>query len=68
MGTNEMSALDPTSMRAHGVEGPRAVDASVMPYVTNGARSCPVDLRGSGRGVWCGASQNRHRGAHKQAG
>jgi choline dehydrogenase len=27
--------LDPTSMKVHGLEGLRVVDASSMPYVTN---------------------------------
>lgn len=42
MGTDEMSVVDPTSMRVHGVEGLRVADASVMPYVTNGNIYAPV--------------------------
>ena len=42
MGTDEMSVVDPTSMRVHGVEGLRVVDASSMPYVTNGNIYAPV--------------------------
>jgi choline dehydrogenase len=42
MGVDDMSALDPLSMRVHGVEGLRVVDASSMPYVTNGNIYAPV--------------------------
>jgi choline dehydrogenase len=42
MGTDEMSVVDPTSMRVHGVEGLRVTDASVLPYVTNGNIYAPV--------------------------
>ena len=42
MGTDDMSVLDPTSMRVHGVDGLRVVDASSMPYVTNGNIYAPV--------------------------
>jgi choline dehydrogenase len=42
MGTDDMSVVDPGSMRVHGVTGLRAVDASVMPYVTNGNIFAPV--------------------------
>jgi choline dehydrogenase len=42
MGVDEMSVVDPTSMRVHGVTGLRVVDASVLPYVTNGNIYAPV--------------------------
>ena len=42
MGTGAMSVVDPTNMRVHGLEGLRVVDASAMPYVTNGNIYAPV--------------------------
>ncbi|MCW2819701.1 MAG: hypothetical protein JWR42_2488 [Marmoricola sp.] len=42
MGLDEMSVTDPSSMRVHGTEGLRVVDASVFPYVTNGNIYAPV--------------------------
>ena len=42
MGVDAASVVDPLTMRVHGVEGLRAVDASVMPYVTNGNIYAPV--------------------------
>ncbi len=42
MGTDEMSVIDPRSMKVHGLEGIRVVDASSMRYVTNGNIYAPV--------------------------
>jgi len=42
MGTGEGSVVDPATMRVHGLDGVRVVDASVMPYVTNGNIYAPV--------------------------
>jgi choline dehydrogenase len=42
MGADERSVVDPRTMRIHGLEGLRVVDASAMPYVTNGNIYAPV--------------------------
>jgi len=42
MGAGPDAALDPLTMRVHGVDGLRVVDASSMPYVTNGNIYAPV--------------------------
>ncbi|MDQ1732406.1 MAG: choline dehydrogenase [Pseudonocardiales bacterium] len=42
MGVDELSVTDPLTMAVHGVEGLHVVDASVMPYVTNGNIYAPV--------------------------
>jgi choline dehydrogenase len=42
MGLDRDSVLDPLTMRVHGLDGLRVVDASSMPYVTNGNIYAPV--------------------------
>ena len=42
MGTGPDAVLDPTNMTVHGLERLRVVDASAMPYVTNGNIYAPV--------------------------
>lgn len=42
MGDDALSVVDPASMRVHGTEGLRVVDASVMPLVTNANIYAPV--------------------------
>jgi choline dehydrogenase len=42
MGVDDMSVVDPSTMRVHGLDGLRVVDASVMPYVTNGNIYAPT--------------------------
>ena len=42
LGTEENSVTDPRSLRVHGLAGLRVVDASAMPYVTNGNIYAPV--------------------------
>ncbi len=42
MGGGEASVIDPTTMEVHGMTGLRVVDASAMPFVTNGNIYAPV--------------------------
>jgi len=42
LGVDDASVLDPLTMRVHGLDGLRVVDASAMPYVTNGNIYAPV--------------------------
>ncbi len=42
MGTDDMSVIDPNSMKVHGLDGIRVVDASSMRYVTNGNIYAPT--------------------------
>jgi len=42
MGTAEGTVVDPLTMRVHGTEGLRVVDASVFPFVTNANIYAPV--------------------------
>jgi choline dehydrogenase len=42
MGTDPRAVTDPGSLRVHGLDGLRVVDASVMPTITNGNIYAPV--------------------------
>ncbi len=42
LGTDDASVTDPLTMRIHGTDGLRVVDASAMRYVTNGNIYAPV--------------------------
>ena len=41
-GADDNSVVDPLTMRVRGLDGLRVVDASVMPYITNGNIYAPV--------------------------
>ena len=44
MGVGDGAVVDPTSMRVHGLDGIRVVDASVFPFVTNANIYAPVAM------------------------
>ena len=46
MGIDDDAVVDPDTLRVHGLDGIRVVDASVMPYVTNANIYAPVMMIG----------------------
>ena len=42
MGVGERAVVDPLTMRVHGLDGLRVVDASVFPFVPNGNIYAPT--------------------------
>jgi len=46
MGIDELAVVDPDTLRVHGLDGIRVVDASVMPFVTNANIYAPVMMIG----------------------
>ena len=42
MGTDELAVVDAATMRVHGLDGLRVVDASVMPSITNANLYAPT--------------------------
>jgi len=44
LGTDELAVVDPDTMRVHGTEGLRVVDASVFPTITNANLFAPVTM------------------------
>jgi choline dehydrogenase len=42
MGVDEMSVIDPNTMKVHSVDGLRVVDSSVLPYLTNANNYAPT--------------------------
>jgi choline dehydrogenase len=75
LGTDQLSVVDPDTMRVHGLDGLSVVDASVFPYVPNGNIYAPVmmvaekaaDLiRGDTPLPAADVEFYRHQGAHAE--
>lgn len=45
MGTDDMAVVDP-ELKVHGIQGLRAADASIMPFITTGNTNAPSIMIG----------------------